>query len=75
MVQMHDVKKMYSVQKETKFYGEFDLSELPWKADELATWKKEQNRKPTNKLKDIYLDCGNLRHSLGNVPKEWKMHM
>ena len=30
LVQMHDVKKMYSVQKETQtFFRKFDLSELP----------------------------------------------
>ena len=39
LVQMHDAKKkMYSVQKEAqKFFMEFDLSEFPKEADELAT--------------------------------------
>ena len=63
-VQMHDVKRMYSVQKETqKFFRRFDLSELPKEG-------KRTKQKANDTLKDIYLDCGNVRHSQGNATKE-----
>ena len=32
--------------------------------------QKEQSRKSDNKFKNIYLNCGKVRHSMENTPKE-----